>query len=70
MKKPMNFRLTEEGRAILDRLAALYGISKTAVLEIAIRHLAQAPVGRGTVAPAKDKDHVDSETRKQDIQAE
>jgi predicted transcriptional regulator len=37
MKQSVGFRLTEEALRLLDALAANHGISRTAVLEMAIR---------------------------------
>jgi hypothetical protein len=37
MKQSVGFRLTEEALRLLDALAATNGISRTAVLEMAIR---------------------------------
>lgn len=36
-----NFRLSDQARAILSKLAAYYGVSQTAALEIALREHAR-----------------------------
>jgi hypothetical protein len=41
MKKAAHFLLTEQARRLLERLAQTDGISKTAMLEIAIREAAR-----------------------------
>lgn len=40
-KRSTTYRLSEEARALLERLAMLNGISQTAVLELAIRQMAR-----------------------------
>jgi predicted transcriptional regulator len=37
--RPTSIRLSEEGRRIIDALAQYFGISKTAVVEMALRDL-------------------------------
>lgn len=37
-KQPMNIRISAEGRRILDEMAREKGISRTAVIELALRH--------------------------------
>lgn len=41
MKQPAHFRLSQEAVALLQRLADADGISRTAMLEIAIREVAR-----------------------------
>jgi hypothetical protein len=41
MKQSVGFRLTEEALHLLDAMAAANGISRTAVLELAIRDAAK-----------------------------
>ncbi|HEU5199290.1 MAG TPA: ribbon-helix-helix protein, CopG family [Ktedonobacterales bacterium] len=41
MKQPVHFRLSQEAVALLQRLANADGISRTAMLEIAIREAAR-----------------------------
>lgn len=45
-KKPTSFRLTETARKLLQVLARMLGISKTGIIEIAIRRMAR---GEGIV---------------------
>jgi len=40
-KKATSLRLTDNAKRLLEKLAKHFGISQTATLEIAIRHLAQ-----------------------------
>jgi predicted transcriptional regulator len=40
-KRSTTYRLSEEARGLLERLAERNGISQTAVLELAIRHYAR-----------------------------
>lgn len=42
-----SYRLSEEAQGLLNELAGLLGISKTGVLEIAIRKLAKLELGDG-----------------------
>jgi hypothetical protein len=41
MKRSTHFRLTENARVLLERLAAADGISQTAVMELLIREAAR-----------------------------
>jgi hypothetical protein len=41
-KPPTSFRLSEDCQALLERLAEHLGITRTAVLEMAVRKLARA----------------------------
>ena len=41
MKKPMGIRISQEAKDLLIKLAEHLGISQTAVLELAIRRLAE-----------------------------
>lgn len=40
-RQPKSFRLTPEAVEILARLAGAYGVSETAIVEIAVRKLAE-----------------------------
>ncbi len=40
-KRPTSFRLSDEARELLTRLEAHYGLTKTAVVEMAVRELAR-----------------------------
>ncbi len=40
-EKQVNFRPSEDGLALIDGLAAHFGISRSAVIELAVRRLAQ-----------------------------
>ena len=41
MKQPVHFRLSQEAVALLQRMADMDGITRTAMLEIAIREVAR-----------------------------
>jgi hypothetical protein len=41
-KNPMAMRLSDEGIRLIERLAKVLGISKTAVVEMAVRALARS----------------------------
>jgi PIN domain nuclease of toxin-antitoxin system len=41
MKTPTSFRLSEEARALIERISATLGISQAAVIEMAVRQLAK-----------------------------
>jgi hypothetical protein len=49
-RKPISFRLSDEGKKILIALAADTGVSQTSVVEMALRDLAKA---RGLKLPAQ-----------------
>jgi predicted transcriptional regulator len=40
-KKPITMRLSAEARRLLDRLATEFGVSQTAIVELAIREKAK-----------------------------
>ncbi len=57
-KKPVSLRLSEGAREILSRLSKAKGISRTAVIELAIRDYAEAEDNRTRqTAGPRDDDH-------------
>lgn len=40
-RKPISFRLSEEGKKLLEAIAADTGVSQTSVVEMALRDLAK-----------------------------
>jgi hypothetical protein len=55
MPKPRSgtsYRLSEEAQELLGRLSSRLGLTKTSVLEMAIRKLAYAELGEGEAAVA------------------
>jgi predicted transcriptional regulator len=55
-KRSTTFRLSEEARGLLERLAGHHGIAQTAVLEMAIRELARRDLADdGTATTRKGK---------------
>jgi hypothetical protein len=50
-KNPASYRLSPEGLALIDRLAEALGLSKTSVIELAVRQLARRELGRRETAP-------------------
>lgn len=63
MKKyPMSYRLTKTAQVLIDKLADRLGISKTGVIEVAVRELARReklyrPEGAGTLRALFDGDN-------------
>jgi hypothetical protein len=49
-KEPTSFRLSPDGRLLLDALASRLGVSRTAILELLIREKAKQ---EGMVLPAR-----------------
>jgi len=47
LKKPASFRLTAEADEILEKLSARDGVSKTAIVEIALRRLYRSTTNGG-----------------------
>ena len=54
-KRPTSYRLSEEARALLARLAESLAISQTAVLELAVRRMAREELPPAEVAPEAPK---------------
>jgi hypothetical protein len=52
-KNPTSYRLSEEALALIDRLAEALGISRTSVVEMAVRQLARRELGEA--APPRGK---------------
>jgi hypothetical protein len=47
-KPPTSYRLSEKARGLIDRLAGALGLSRTAIVEMAIRQLARRELGDAT----------------------
>jgi predicted transcriptional regulator len=56
-KQPVNLRLTDEARQLLDDLAQRKGVSKTAVIEMAVRAYAETEGMRPRQTAAPSDDH-------------
>lgn len=55
-KQPTSFRLSDEARELIARLAATHGVTATAVLEMAVRHLARRDLRQGGGKQRKTKE--------------
>jgi uncharacterized protein (DUF1778 family) len=54
-KNPTSYRLSEEALALIDRLAEALGISRTSVVEMAVRQLARRELGEAARAQGKPR---------------
>jgi hypothetical protein len=55
-KQPTSYRLSDEAKAIVARLSALYGVKAAGILEIAVRVLDRAGLPGGSPPIPEDLD--------------
>jgi hypothetical protein len=54
-KNPTSFRLSEEALGLIGRLAETLGISRTSVVEMAVRQLARRELGDAAHAQSRSR---------------